>query len=143
MNAKCSKLIICTLWVEVEVARCSGPDVCQRLPKPVNVSAPRPGSAGTCRLCWGHECQMSGTANSLCLRRLFQHFMFTLNASQLNGGGLLQFRKHLGERTAALDVGLKPAELSSTTLCEASRLGGEPDAAPDAACIRTSGCLLL
>lgn len=112
MNRKCSKLIICKLWVEVEVARCSGPDVCQRLPKPVNGFAPRPGSAGTCRLCWGHECQMSGTANSLCLVRLFQHFMFTLNAAELNVGSVFPFwwrTKHFGDQTAAVDAGSKPA----------------------------------
>lgn len=37
MNVKCSKLIICELSVEVEVACCLGPDVCHRLPKSVNV----------------------------------------------------------------------------------------------------------
>lgn len=107
MNAKGSKLIICKRWVEV--ARCSGPDVCQRLPKAGNGLAPRPGSAGTCCLCWGHECQMSSTPNSLCLVRLFQHFVFTLNAAELNGGSVFPFwwrTKHRGDRTVAFDAGL-------------------------------------
>lgn len=90
MNAKSSKVIICSRWVEVEVGRCWGPDVCQRLPDSVNVVASRPGSAGTCCFCWGHECQMSGPENSLCLLWLFQHFMPVLNTAELNDGSALR-----------------------------------------------------
>lgn len=78
---------------------------------------------------------MSGPANRLCLRRLFQHFMFTLNAAMLNGGSVLPFwwcTKRSGDPTAAVGAGLDQAcrrELSLATFfasCEDARLGGEP-----------------
>lgn len=120
MNATCSKLIICERWVEVEVARCSGPDVCQRLPKCVNVFVPRPGSAGTCRLCWGHECQMSSTANSLLSAPTLQHFMFTFNAAVLNGGSAFPSRRRPnrgGERALGLEPALPAPPLFCNFLC--------------------------
>lgn len=68
---------------------------------------------------------MSGPAKRLCLRRLVQHCMFTLNAAVLSGGNGLLLWWRSGDPAAGLDW----RELSSATFfgsCEDARLGGEP-----------------